>query len=179
MINFVIQSFREQRASWRAVIQLNVVQSFRSILEAISRSQKPDHDRPSTSRTTQNRLSHHTLELLNIKSRLDPLIQVEQRLIRLLTMAGSGETEATHLRILPKQVFKEIAINSTTPWKHAFNRLIKNGRTSEEEVDWDDPEDPGRILHACSQDMMYIWSNPIVQELLGKQNVRLEESSGL
>jgi guanine nucleotide-binding protein alpha-1 subunit len=97
-------------------------------------------------------------------------------------MAGSGETEATHLRAPPKPVFQEIAINSTTPWKHAFNRLIKTERTSfdsQDGVDWDDPEDPGAVLHACSQDMIHIWSSPVIQELLGRQNVRLEESSGL
>ncbi|KAF8804482.1 G-alpha-domain-containing protein [Phlegmacium glaucopus] len=176
-----LKSFREERASWRAVIQLNVVQSFRSILEAISCDQQPDYGEPSTSKSAQTRLSPHTMELLSIKSRLEPLIQVEQTLIRRLTMAGSGETEATHLRAAPKQVFKEIAINSRTPWKHAFNRLIKTERTSfdsQDGVDWEDPEDPGTILHACSQDMKFIWSCPMVQELLGKQNVRLEESSG-
>ena len=115
-------------------------------------------------------------------SRLDPLIQVEQTLIRRLTMAGSGESEATHLKSPSKHIFKEIAINSTTPWKNAFNRLIRSGRSSfdsQDGVDWDDPEDPGAILHACSKDLMYIWSCPLVQELLGSQNVRLEESSGL
>ena len=98
-------------------------------------------------------------------------------------MAGSGETEATHLRPPPpKPVFKEIAINSTTPWKNAFNRLVRSERTSfdsQNAIDWDDPEDPGIILHACSQDLIHIWNNPLVHELLESQNVRLEESSGL
>jgi len=96
-------------------------------------------------------------------------------------MAGSGETEATHLRASSKQVFKELAVNSTTPWKHAFNRLIKNERTSfdsQDGVDWDDPDDPGAVLYACSKDMIHIWGDPLVQELLGRQNVRLAESSG-
>ena len=122
------------------------------------------------------------MQILSIKSRLDPLIQVEQNLIRRLTMAGSGETEATHLRASSKQVFKELAVNSTTPWKHAFNRLIKNERTSfdsQDGVDWDDPDDPGAVLYACSKDMIHIWGDPLVQELLGRQNVRLAESSGL
>ena len=97
-------------------------------------------------------------------------------------MAGSGETEATHLRPSSKQVFKEIAINSRTPWKHAFNRLIKTERSSfdsQDGVDWNDPQDPGVILHQCSEDMMLIWNSPMVQEMLGRQNVRLAESSGL
>ena len=96
-------------------------------------------------------------------------------------MAGSGESEATHLRT-PKHISKEIAINSTTPWKNAFNRLIRSERTSfdsQDGVDWEDPDDPGAILHACSQDLIHIWNCPIVQELLESQNVRLEESSGL
>lgn len=177
-----LKAFREERASWRAVIQLNVVKSFRSILEAITFAQKADYDEgPSTSQAAQRRSPHPTSELLSIVSRLDPLMQVEQSLIRRLTMAGSAETEATHLKPPPKPVFKEIAINSTTPWKNAFNRLVRTERTSfdsQNAIDWEDPEDPGIILHACSQDLIHIWNNPLVHELLQSQNVRLEESSG-
>ncbi|KAF8156642.1 guanine nucleotide binding protein, alpha subunit [Crassisporium funariophilum] len=189
------KAFRSERASWRAVIQLNVVRSFHSILDAMARvptqkSEASTSDAPQSPRSSALQLS---VELLAIQARLQPLIQAENTLIRRLTMAGSGEVEATQRpkvhsehdaeRISgeAKQVFKELAINSGIPWKHAFNRLLKSERESfdsEEGIDWDDPDDPGAVIHACAQDMIQLWASPIIQQLLEKQKVRLEELSG-
>lgn len=129
---------------------------------------------------------HLTPELLAIKERLMPLVDVEKTLIRRLTTAGSGEVEATHREAAPdhllasKPGLKEIAINSAIPWKNAFNRLIKTEeRTSfdsAEGIDWDDPEDPSAILNDCSQDMIQLWNNPNIKQLLVK---RMQDHSGL
>jgi len=130
-----------------------------------------------------------TPELLAIKERLMPLVDIEKTLIRRLTTAGSGEVEATHREAAPNQPviskpgLKEVAINSAIPWKNAFNRLIKTDeRTSFDSadgIDWDDPEDPSAILHSCSQDMIQLWNNPNIKQLLVKQNARMEDHSGL
>jgi len=183
------KSFRAQRASWRAVIQLNVVRSFHSILDAITRAERLQQD-PSGS--PKSDLPPLTAELLAIKSRLEVLVEVEKSLVRRLTTAGSGEVEATHLRSIllkdgrvspEKTALKEVAINSATPWKSAFIRLMKSEhRESFDSVDgvnWDDPEDPGTILTSCSQDMMTLWASPVVRRILEKQRVRPEDLSGL
>ena len=39
------QAFRKERVSWRAVIQLNIIQAFRLIINAMTRAQWPQiHD---------------------------------------------------------------------------------------------------------------------------------------
>jgi len=156
----------------------------RTILDAMTHAEKhesgPDH--PPRKKSSW----HLTPELLTIKERLMPLVEVEKTLIRRLTTAGSGEVEATHREAAPNDLkpgIKEVAINSAIPWKNAFNRLIKTDeRTSFDSadgVDWDDPEDPSGILHSCSQDMIQLWDNPNIKQLLVKQNARMEDHSGL
>ena len=105
-----------------------------------------------------------------------------------MTPAGSSEFEPTHLSPVKNKTkagkFRELAINSTTQWKGAFGRLIATARASFEsstaiEIDFEDPDDPGVILHACSEDIIKLWNDPTVKTLLKAQKVRLEDMGGL
>jgi len=180
------QAFRSERASWRAVIQLNVVRSIRLIFDAISTAEK-------TSSGSQESATELVAspELLKIKLRLAPLLQVEETLIRRLTPAGSGETEAT-LRIgrdmsyseRTKNYIKEVTVNSAVQWKGSFGRRLSQeaGRSSfdtDKAINWEDPDDPGRILHACSEDMIRLWEDPMTKKVLEAQKLRLHELAGL
>ena len=127
-------------------------------------------------------------ELLKIKMRLSPLLQVEQVLTRRLTPMGSGESEPTQFNQntsyaeRSRNLIKEVAVNSTAQWKNAFTRLLAGETDSKEsfvESDEDDPNDPGIVLNACSEDMARLWCDPTIRQLLVKQNLRLEEMAGL
>lgn len=120
--------------------------------------------------------------LLDLRNRLSPLLRTEEILIRRLTPAGSAQSEATQMPLeRPKQVLTEVAINSATAWKDAFYKYLpgRNSFDSELAVDWDDPEDPGRVLHECAAAMKSLWGHPDIQKILEKQNMRLEEMAGL
>jgi len=118
--------------------------------------------------------------------RLSPLHQVEEALLRKLTPAGSAEFEATHLSPLTNLPYStrvgstptELALNSLTPWKAAFNRLMSSTRTSldSQDIDFNDPKDPGVILHACRDDIAALWNDSSIKELLDVQKIRLEDS---
>jgi len=174
------KAFRNERASWRAVVQLNVVRSVRFILDTITEASHSTSESPGPPFVTP--------ELLKLRMRLLPLQQVEESLLRKMTPAGSAELEATHLlpaTNIPYKTsagkFKELAINSTTQWKGAFGRLIATARASFEsaaEIDFEDPNDPGFILHACSEDIIELWNDPTVKMLLKAQKVRLEDMGG-
>jgi hypothetical protein len=47
------------------------------------------------------------------------------------------------------------------------------------DIDWDNPNDPGVVLNACAEDIVKLWNNPTVKELLSQQKIRLEDMSGL
>lgn len=162
-------------------MQLNIVRSVRFILDAITEASHSTSESPDPPFITP--------ELLKLRMRLLPLQQVEESLLRKMTPAGSAEFEATHLSPvtnIPYKTsagkFKELAINSTTQWKGAFGRLIATARASFEsaaEIDFEDPNDPGFILHACSEDIIKLWNDPTVKILLKAQKVRLEDMGGL
>ncbi|TFK39288.1 guanine nucleotide binding protein, alpha subunit [Crucibulum laeve] len=176
------KAFRTERASWRAVIQLNVVRSVHLILDAMTRVQK--NTSPTSSRDTLTDFPPLTPELLKLKLRLAPLLQVEEVLIRRLTPVGSGETEATQLVSYTersKNYLKEVAVNSAAHWKDAFAKLVSSDTESfdsQHAIDFDDPNDPGIVLNACSEDMVKLWNDPLIQQLLEKQNLRMEEVAG-
>lgn len=116
--------------------------------------------------------------------KLLPLRQIEELLIRKLNPIGSTETEATHLspHVAGKARFKEFTVHSTTQWKVAFGKILTASRTSIEsgaEIDLDNPNDPGIVLNACAEDIVKLWNDPTVHELLREQKIRLEDMSGL
>lgn len=160
LINVLWQAFRAERASWRAVVHLNVVRSIRIILEAMADVQAQQMSQNSSPiRTHPPELAHSpsisslasrhqhpplTSEHLKLKLRLSPLVQVEEALIRKLTPVGSGELEATQLRVnishadRARALEKEVTVNSQFPWKGMFHKMIT--RNSSDDVDYNDPD---------------------------------------
>ena len=122
-------------------------------------------------------------ELLKLKMKLLPLQQIEGVLIRKLNPIGSHETEGTHLASHQsgKTKFNEISVHSTTQWKVAFGKILtsRSSTDSGADIDWANPNDPGVVLNACAEDIVKLWNNPIVKELLSQQKIRLEDMSGL
>jgi guanine nucleotide-binding protein subunit alpha len=111
--------------------------------------------------------------------RLSPLLQVEETLVRKLTRNGASQYVKNEQG---EQNTKEVSVNSTTGWKSAFGRLVKDARESIESeflIDWDDPNDPGVVLHACADDIKRLWNDPVIQRLLEVRKLRIEEVAGL
>ena len=159
MIDRVLQAFKAERASWRAVVLLNVVRSIRIILEAIAEVQALQNSSPAASPTLASRqlpgsrpssappandgIPELSQEHLKLKFRLAPLLQVEEVLVRKLTPPGSTEFEATSLTQITNVPIREreVAVNSQFAWKGIFSKM-KGSRTSldSDEINWDDPD---------------------------------------
>ncbi|TFK98539.1 G-alpha-domain-containing protein [Pterulicium gracile] len=184
-------AFRKERASWRAVIQLNVVRSIRMIFDAMTEAQTIASNPPSPASSSS--LPRHPLspvptltpEHLKLKMRLSPLFQIEEVLINKLSPQTS--THLSTMTNMPyteraKQQLKELSVNSANPWKNTFNKLIpgasRSSFESAKQVDWNDPNDPGVVLHACSEDMQRLWTDPTIRAVLDNQKLRMEELAG-
>ncbi|KAG6907740.1 hypothetical protein DXG01_007540 [Tephrocybe rancida] len=133
---------------------------------------RPDH----------NSVDHSTQlesDLLKLKMRLAPLLQVEQVLIRRLAPDGPGEAETmlhnhdSSYADLSKSLIEEVAVNSTRTWKETVNALTP--QPAEQPSGWDDPNDPGVVLNACSQDMQLLWNDLTVRTLLKNQSIHMEQ----
>ncbi|KAG6855890.1 hypothetical protein H0H87_009688 [Tephrocybe sp. NHM501043] len=178
LIDHLKQTFREERASWRAVVQLNIVRSVHLILDAITQPNTELH-------SDLDQLGAISPDLLKLKLRLRPLLQIEQVLIRRLTPEGSAEREtpphnhhSSKTVDRPDSLNEEVAIHSARPWKEISSGALQRADRAK---DWtlNDPHDPGIILSACAQDMMLLWNNPTVRALLKARNIHMEEVAGL
>ncbi|KAL4073560.1 guanine nucleotide binding protein, alpha subunit, partial [Scleroderma citrinum] len=195
------KAFRAEKAYWRGVIQINIVQSIHAILDLISRAHTTSHsiiaaNQPGPSSLSLNHTPHAshssapspppsnnrdypfiTAEHLKLKMRLAPLTQVEAALIRKILPPGQlGHSEGFGLH--------EVCVNSSLGWKGAFHRLLSHGAGNREScesvdmIDWSDPDDPGVILHACAEDMKRLWMDPIIKKLMEVEKMRPEEMAG-
>lgn len=112
-----------------------------------------------------------------LRLRLLPLLSVEASLLRRLD--PSDEFEATRLGAgWQPPVQKELYVRSQSNWKDKLTRLRGPRRSGEDlGIDFDDPEDPGHVIHACREDMITLWRDPIVRQIV--HDLRLEDMPGL
>ncbi|KAJ7923616.1 guanine nucleotide binding protein, alpha subunit [Mycena leptocephala] len=177
------KAFRTERASWRAIIQLNVIRSIRIILDALALPSSAAES-PSPHLGSSSRDSHRLdADLLALRMRLLPLLEVEEILTRRLATledAPSTPRPQTLSTIFRRRPGNEVAVNSTVPWKSAFMRDTygRESFATEDAVDWEDPEDPGIVLYERAEDMRHLWEHPTVRAVLERQRIRLQESPG-
>ncbi|KAJ6590807.1 guanine nucleotide binding protein, alpha subunit [Mycena sp. CBHHK59/15] len=180
------KAFGAERASWRAIVQLNVARSIHVILDVITRAQ---NRRPTTGDNLPPGSPVVDDDLAALKMRLSPLIRVEEILMQRLIPNGPDKSDGARLAQLtnipyselPRNVNREVAVHSANPWKDVFKRLVASDNESfdsEKAIDWEDPTGPGVVLHALADDMKALWSNRTVKALLDRQNLRLQEAAG-
>ncbi|KLO10580.1 G-alpha-domain-containing protein [Schizopora paradoxa] len=232
------KAFREERLSWRAVVQLNIVRSIRLILDAIqdAHTTQTSSVPPSPSSTSSPPPSYPrmTKEHLDLRTRLLPVLQTEEILIRRLlpaaTASGAGlrEIENSQASLFshsssdlgsggrdavetgstgsgkqaqdqpqqqkpssvssatgrpPASGTKEVSVFAGSAWKTAFSKMLSKVGSSdkgigEDGIDWDDPNDPTRVMNTCGPDMIKLWANADIRQLLRAQKLRLEEMPG-
>lgn len=174
-------AFREERILWRSVIQLNLVRSIRIILDAIQDVRRhelqPQSDDEFDDEYPNQRvcLPPH---LESICMQLLPLRHVESLLIAKLV--PPNEDEATHLGIHDgsrSQRHHEVFVRPGVSWKGAMRR---NGRPSSMGTAGQETQDQSQVvIHECRREMMALWHDRTVKEILKKRKIRLEESPGL
>lgn len=175
----------------------SVVRSIRLIIDALSEVHANSHRSPSrsvgdlrgharspsatlsTSPTSSSPLQI-TPEHLKLMLRLAPLVKIEEILLQRLCPEQYRHKTSKNDQFDPPH---EVSVNSSSAWKDRFIRKVSNaGVTSDPDDDpddWNDTRDPAMVMQACSQDMMTLWRDPIVQKVLATRKIRLEEVSGL
>ena len=120
-------------------------------------------------------------EHIKLRMRLSPLIQVQEALLRKLTPYGI-EYERANMADANLSPTREAWVNSSFQWKGKFGRMLGPNRDSFDsarDIDFDDPKDPGMILYNCRDDMIKLWNDPVIQELLNVTKQRFYDRSGL
>ena len=158
------------------MIQLNVVRSTRLIVDTITMAHEVGGEYPPLGP-----------EHLKLKMKLSPLLRMEDLLIQKLAPnaqhqikgespdpAFNNAANAPDAPAVP--IRTELTVNSRSTWKSAFRKWKKSGA---EEIDFDDPTDPGRVLFACKDDVIALWNDPVVRQILEIAHVRPQDQGGL
>jgi hypothetical protein len=208
-LTYARRKWTAERTSWRTVIQLNLVRNVNTVLDILghevsdpmSRNGIDDDDLEITeshfSRTLSNNFPVQLAEKYDrLNLRLSPLRKLQKDLEACLGAASSEETTVgangaydpslglTALAERRTRNTQEFCINSRNGWKSALNRVLPPVNT----MDYGSKAyglansstgDSTELIASCRGDMIALWSDPIVQDILSKAPSRIQESPGL
>jgi hypothetical protein len=204
-MTYARKEWQEERTSWRAVIQLNLVRNVNTILDILteemsSRSDSELSNSPSFSASARSSLPIQFTEKHRLlKLRVGPLRRIQKDLERRLGAAVTEVQSTTVMTAAPFDSFsdtfsdtaapegpvlREFSINSSNGWKTALDRF-RSGKTSGVPTSapkrgWDaELDEITGVIASCKDDMKAIWEDPMVRTVLSKRNVRLDETPGL
>jgi hypothetical protein len=172
-------AFREERNIWRAVIQLNLVRSIRTILDTVHSVLRGRSSRVNSGGEEEEEDQEDSLGPLDdvraLVSRLAPVRHIEAVLIAKLV--PPHEDEAT------RRSEDEVFVRPGAGWKGSLARGVRPGSghrpASLGDTGMETRDEITVGLHACRREMIALWQNPQVREILRRRKVRLEEGPGL
>lgn len=164
----------QERASWRTVLQLNLVHSVNTILEALQTAIDEEDEEDPLPFTEE----HHVLRL-----RLRPLRGVEGDLKRLLGVKAEDMPELsprTSPRVSPR-TSSEFYVRSRN-WRSFLQASRINDAESPRKTikhDGVSSQDVTEVIASCKNDIIALWTNHLIREMLRRYKVRLEDSASL
>ncbi|KIJ63005.1 hypothetical protein HYDPIDRAFT_134688 [Hydnomerulius pinastri MD-312] len=172
-MRFARDKWAQERASWRTVIQLNLVRSVNTILEALQREITDTEDTDDTMTFTDK---HHLLRV-----RLRPLRGVESDLKRLLGARPDEVQEplSPESPTISPRTSSEFFVRSWT-WRSFLQASSpRNGDTQRRSIRHDgvNSHDITEVIAGCKNDIRDLWEDSTIQELLIRRRARLEDSA--
>jgi hypothetical protein len=204
-MKYATEAWKQERASWRAVIQLNLIRSVITIVETLEAEMandpistpeesdmsveallRPSLDAPACEPEVAQQLPLDLLtnKHLILKLRLCPLQRVERELKRRLGAGteedmgneGTGVPSDTTLSINRRR--KEFGVRG---WKLALNNLVRHGGDAQQKTDDQGQrmDDETEVILGCKEDIKALWTDKVVRAVLAKRRMRVEDSAGL
>ncbi|KAF8581891.1 G-alpha-domain-containing protein [Ramaria rubella] len=166
------QSWKEERASWRSVVFLNIVKSTFNILSVLS-----------DALTSTDCLSPNGFSQENLDALFEDLTAAETILKRRLSI---GNGEPGDYRSGPiGGAGSELFVPCNVSWKSRFSMRMRKsniGARPSIEINGDgylpEKDEATDILTSRKSDIQTLWTSPMAQELLSRRGVRLEELPG-
>ena len=126
-----------------------------------------------------------------LQQRLRPLLGVQKELERRLGAASMEVYTATVTTAAPfeapesrRRGISEFSIHSSNGWKSALGKLRLRAGPSENERDSlkqanELDDDLIESLASCRDAIKELWDDQVIQEMLGRRKIRIEDSPGL
>jgi guanine nucleotide-binding protein subunit alpha len=118
-----------------------------------------------------------------IRMRLSPLLTMEAALARkLLPENFDPERSSREICVRANSGWKTTLERATSPDSRPGSSSVKSGtrrvNSRPGTSDSRNRDDPTAVLAACKDDILSLWQDPVVRDVLKKHNVRLEDSPG-
>lgn len=177
-MRFARDKWVQERASWRTVLQLNLVHSVNTILKALQDAFDNDDEEGEALPFTDK---HHLLRL-----RLRPLGGVESDLKRLLGVKAEDMLEyspPTSPTLSPRtsRTSSEFYVRSRN-WRSFLQASrVEDAESSRRPIKHDgvSSQDATEVIASCKNDIMALWADDVIREMLRRHRVRLEDSASL
>ncbi|KAF8496980.1 guanine nucleotide binding protein, alpha subunit [Gautieria morchelliformis] len=191
-LHYTPQAFREEKILWRAVIQLNLVRSILTVLEALKDAQSESLARPvePADDSSDDDPLFFSDDFEIIKARLDPLRHVEEILIAKVAPGDENDAPVDEQALYngggihpPKQAHgkkrqQEVAVSSSVVALLKGRGAPGRPRTSHDAQSFEEWDEATEVICHCREEMMALWEDPTVREVLKRRKVRVEESPG-
>ncbi|KAI9458059.1 guanine nucleotide binding protein, alpha subunit [Boletus coccyginus] len=171
-MRFARDKWVQERASWRTVLQLNLVRSVNAVLEALQAAFDDDDEGDPLPFTDEHRL---------LRLRLRPLRGVEADLKRLLGVRPEDTPELspqTSPKLSPR-TSSEFYVRSRN-WRDFLQASrINDAESARRPIKHDGVSslDVTEVITSCKNDIIALWADPLIGEMLQRYNVRLEDSA--
>jgi guanine nucleotide-binding protein subunit alpha len=190
---FTPNHFRTERAAWKTIIQLNLIGSIKKLLEVLQDemdSYAPAKPVTSTSTSSLSRSTSSarlpasgplTDDHRRIRMRLSPLLSMEAVLARKLLPENYDPERSREICVRANSGWKATLERATSPEPRAGHGSNGNSRRPNSRAGANEGrnrDDPTAVLAACKDDIINLWGDPVVRDILNKHNVRLEDSPG-
>jgi hypothetical protein len=150
----------------------------RFILDAITQAQSRhgplDQDVPQSPERVVNPI--FTQEHLDLHTRLQPLLHVEQSLIERLCPVGQPNG-STQVAGAPK--LREVSVNALSSWKSILSKLVHTDSEDGQPIHVNEADAISQVISARRDDIHTLWTDPIIRSLLTKRKLRIADLPGL
>lgn len=186
-------AWKQERASWRAVIQLNIIRSVNTILDAL----EGEMDDPTSDNLSEDTCyerdpeTQHASPLTEkhqlLRHRLGSLKRVEMDLKYRLSAEAEEESAGIDTEVLDGREPSHTGRQEfyVRRWRSAFPRpgtLVKALRRSvggTEQSEKEATDEATNLIASRREDMEALWADEAVRAVLNKRKMRLEDSAGL
>ncbi|KAH7925987.1 G-alpha-domain-containing protein [Leucogyrophana mollusca] len=172
--------FHAEAAIWRTIIQLNLIGSVKKLLAVIedelefAGSRSPRSPSTTSLSSPRSTLSDHHRR---IRLRLLPLLSMETNLTRQLLPEHYDPSRSPEICVRAGSGWKSVLerVTEANPLSTHTNRPGHPRPTNSEARNKDDPT---LVLAASRDDIMSLWEDAAIKDVLKKRGVRLEDTAG-
>lgn len=135
--------------------------------EACSPKRSGSYSRSGGRRDSESTSSGLTDNHRRIKMRLSPLISVEEILTRKLSPSATSLNGT------------EISVRAGSGWVSHLSKMVSKGAARPRSAGATQSDDATAILSNCREDIVLLWQDDVIRQILEDRGLRLQEMPGL